>query len=101
MSKQGRTSLAEVMGSKADKAQSSGLGFNDLPKLLGDQMPKLEFHTLGRIRLVRALRNRFGENFRSVPGIQELMTKFDHEAKINLQHHILRKKLSRLGEPNG
>lgn len=101
MSKQGRTSLAEVMGSKADKASKSGLDFSDLPKLLGDQMPKLEFHTLGRVRLIRALRNRFGENFRSVPGISELMQKFDHETKITLQHHTLKKKLSRLGEENG
>lgn len=83
------------MGKKGEKAHESGLDFEDLPELLGEKMPKLEFHTLGRVRLVQALSDRFGANFRNVPGIQGLLSKFDHEAKITLEHHILRKKLGR------
>jgi hypothetical protein len=95
MSKTGKTTLNEVMGKHGEKFASRGLELHDLPELLGEGMPKLEFHTLGRIRLIRALRNRFGNHYRSVPGVQQVMQKFDHQAKIELQHHEIRKRLGR------
>jgi hypothetical protein len=90
-------SINELMGLNGDKAKESGIDFKDLPELLGEQMPVLGFHTLGRVRLIRALRQRFGPNFRAIQGIRELIDKFDHESKVSLDHHILKKKLSQVG----
>lgn len=95
MGKSGKTTLAEVMGKHGEKFQKHGMDLEDLPGLLGEAMPKLEYHTLGRIRLIRALRNRFGNNYRSIPGIQQVLAKFDHAAKIEIQHHEIRKRLGR------
>lgn len=94
MSKKG-TTLGELMGKKAEHAQARGIEFHDLPELLGDYSPKVEFHHLGRLRLVRALKNRFGANYRSVPGISELLSKFDREMHIEAQHHLIKKRLGR------
>ncbi len=95
MSKKANLTLGEVMGRKGEHAQEHGLELTDLKELLGEGMPKLEFHALGRVRLMRALRQRFGDNYQSVPGIQGVIKKFDHEARIEMQHHLLRKKLGR------
>lgn len=95
MGKKANATLGEVLGSKGAEAHSRGLELDDLPKLLGEGMPKLEFHALGRLRLMRALRARFGDNYRSVPGIQDVIQKFDHESKIEAHHHLLRRKLGR------
>lgn len=81
------------MGRSSEKQRP--LELNDLHDLLGEGMPKLEFHALGRVRLMRALRQRFGENYKSVPGIQDVISKFDHESKIELQHHLIKKKFGR------
>lgn len=95
MSKKANLTLGEVLGKKGEAAHSRGLDLKDLPDLLGEGMPKLEFHALGRVRLMRALRTRFGENFKNVPGLQHLIAKFDHEAKIEMQHHMIKRKLGR------
>lgn len=95
MGKAGKTSLNELMGSGGESFSKKSLELHDLPSLLGEQMPKLEFHTLGRIRLIRALRNRFGNNYRSLPGIQTVLHKFDHAAKLELVHHEIKKRLGR------
>ena len=95
MSKKANLTLGEVLGKKGEQAHSRGLELHDLPDLLGEGMPKLEYHALGRVRLMRALRERFGENFRSKPGVQQLIAKFDNEAKIEMQHHLIRRKLGR------
>lgn len=95
MSKKANLTLGEVMGRKGENAHTRGLDLSDLPDLLGEGMPHLEYHALGRVRLMRALRQRFGENFKNIPGIQSVIQKFDHEAKIEAQHHFIKKKLGR------
>jgi hypothetical protein len=95
VSKKANLTLGEVMGKKGENAHSRGIDLKDLPDLLGEGMPHLEFHALGRVRLMRALRQRFGDNYRNVPGIQSVIKKFDDETKIEMQHHLLRKKFGR------
>lgn len=92
MSRSGKGSLQEIMGKRGEDFGKNGIGLHDLPHLLGDNMPKLEFHPLGRLRLMAALKQRFGENYRNVPGIHKLIEKFDEQAKIELEHHMLKKK---------
>jgi hypothetical protein len=79
------------MGKRGADFARDGVELKDLPALLGEGMPKLEFHALGRVRLMGALRQRFGDGFRNIPGIAEVIKKFDHEAKVELEHHKLRK----------
>lgn len=93
MSKKANVTLGEVMGKVGSQQKQPDL--HDLPDLLGEGMPKLEFHALGRVRLMRALKTRFGENFKNVPGIQHIISRFDQEAKIEMQHHLIRKKYGR------
>ena len=81
MSKSG-TSLSEVMGPNANKLASGGAGLKDLPEILGEGMPKLDMSNVGRIRLIRALKQRFGSNFRSLPGLKEIVKEFDDHAKL-------------------
>lgn len=96
MSKKGSTSLNELMGKHGDRITAHGIDLHeDLPKILGENMPKLEFTPLGRIRLIQALRHRFGENFRNIPGIQEAIAKFDGESKTALEHYKIIKRLGR------
>ena len=77
-----RVSLSEVMGKKASELASGGLKMSDLPELLGDGMPDLDMSNVGRIRLVRALKQRFGSNFRSLPGLKDIVREFDDRAKL-------------------
>lgn len=95
MGKKANATLGEVMGRKGAHAHEHGLSLHDLPDLLGEGMPKLEFHALGRVRLMRALRARFGENFKNVPGLQGLIQKFDQETRLEAHHHMIKKKLGR------
>lgn len=72
-----KATLGEVMGRKAEKANESGLSLDDLPEILGEAMPELPKSSVGRFRLVRALRNRFGSNYRALPGVKGILKEFD------------------------
>ena len=95
MSKKANLTLGEVMGKKGEAAHARGIELKDLPDLLGEGMPHLQFHAVGRLHLMRALRQRFGQNFRNIPGIQGVIAKFDQEAVTEAQHHLIRQKLGR------
>jgi hypothetical protein len=95
MGKGQTTTLNELMGARGEDFHRNGVELDDLPALLGEGMPKLEFHALGRVRLMRALRQRFGDSYRNVPGIAHVIRKFDEQAHIELKHHELKKKLAR------
>lgn len=80
-----RASLAEMMGNVA--AGSGGqLSLSQLPTILGDSMPELPRSPVGRHRLIRALQQRFGSNFRALPGVTGLISEFDndmaHESRL-------------------
>lgn len=81
-------SLAEIMGKKAANADS--LNISDLKELLGEGMPEMKFDPVGRIRLIKALHQRFGDGFRSVPGVRNIMKEFDD--RIGLEMKIKRMK---------
>lgn len=70
--------LGELMGKDAQLQK-----LEDLPEVLGEKMPEIEFNQVGRLRLMRALRNRFGEGFRNIPGIKRVLEQFDDEVRFN------------------
>lgn len=76
-----KASLAELMGSKA--AGSGGLSLKQLPEVLGDAMPELPRNAVGRYRLIRALQQRFGDNFRALPGVSSVVKEFDDEVDLD------------------
>jgi len=82
-----KASLNELMGKSGDKKD---LGLSDLEDLLSERMPKLEFTPVGRLRLITALRNRFGENFRHLKGISGILKEFDEESAFNIKLHEMR-----------
>lgn len=73
-----KVSLAEMMGTKASSA-GSGMSLSQLGEILGESTPDLPRNSVGRHRLVRALQQRFGSNWRSLPGVQGLVKEFDSE----------------------
>ena len=95
MARGSKTTLNELMGKRGESFERSGVELDDLPDLLGEHMPKLEFHALGRVRLIQALRARFGDNYRNLPGVSEVLQKFDEKAHTALQHHLILKRLGR------
>ena len=78
-----RASLAELMGTEASQhAGTGGLRLSHLQSILGDAMPELPKNPVGRHRLVMALSQRFGPNFRSLPGVSGLIKQFDDEIEF-------------------
>jgi hypothetical protein len=94
MGKGQTVTLNELMGKRGEDFTKNGVELDELPHLLGEAMPKLEFHALGRVRLMRALRQRFGDSYRNVPGISHVIQKFDEQARIEMKHHELKKKFA-------
>ncbi len=73
------------MGGKGEEAKSRKLTLDDLGDILGERMPKLEFHPVGRMRLTQALRQRFGDSYRNIPGVDDILKEFDKEAQFNVK----------------
>lgn len=80
-----RNTLNEMLGSSGTKTKSRDFTLDDLSDLLGEKMPKLEFHPVGRLRLTSALRNRFGDGYKNLPGIENILKEFDREAELNVR----------------
>jgi hypothetical protein len=81
-----QASLNEIMGSAgAEASGTKKLSMTDLPKLLGDGMPKLSFNHVGRLRVMRALKQRFGDGFRNVPGVSDIMKDFDSSLDFEIE----------------
>ena len=79
-----KVSLAELMGKQGAGAQGR-LELSQLGLILGDNLPELPRNPIGRHRLVRALQQRFGPNFRSLPGVQGLIREFDDETRFDIK----------------
>lgn len=86
------------MGSKASD-RSGRLSLSQLPEILGDAMPELPRSPVGRHRLVRALQQRFGANFRSLPGIKDLVEEFDKD--IEFERKVARMKAIKYNPSKG
>lgn len=76
-------SLNELMGKHGGQ-----LSLDNLKEVLGDAMPELPLNNVGKIRLLAALKQRFGENFMNIPGVKHIISEFDKEANVDL---IIRK----------
>jgi len=87
-----KLSLAEMMGSTAAKTGESGkLTLSQLPEILGDGCPDLPKNAVGRHRLIRSLQQRFGPNWRSLPGVKDLVSEFDGDVELEMRIARLKK----------
>ena len=77
--------LNELMGSSGSKKEGRKLTMDDVKDLLGERMPSMEFSPVGRIRLINALKGRFGTGFRNLPGISDIIKDFDQQAKFQVE----------------
>ena len=75
--------MNEMMGSSGKELKGK-LTLDNLHEVMNERMPKLEYHPVGRLRLMTALRNRFGDNFRALPGMDEILSEFDKRADHNV-----------------
>lgn len=96
-----KVTLAEIMGEAgiAQAQHSGGMRLDKLHEILGEAMPELPRNPVGRHRLIRSLGQRFGPNFRSLPGVKDLVSQFDSEiefekhcAKIRAVKYVPTKK---------
>lgn len=93
-----RPSLAELMGTTASQLGGAGrLTLDQLPKVLGDSTPELPKNAVGRHRLVRSLQQRFGLNWRSLPGVKDLLKEFDDELDLEIRIAKMKKIKFRKG----
>jgi len=79
-----KASLNELMGSGA-KQGGKKLSLDDVKEMLGERAPKIEFSPVGRLRLTSALRARFGDQYRNLPGIDDILAEFDENAKFSVK----------------
>lgn len=73
-----KVSLNEVMG-KAGAVKKISLA--SLPEVLGEKMPRIPLNKVGKVRLIQALRNRYGAGYRNLPGVSDMMAEFDEECE--------------------
>jgi len=70
--------MSEVMG-KTGATQKITLA--NLPEILGEKMPRLPLNRVGKVRLIQALKNRYGGSYRNLPGVSELLHEFETETE--------------------
>ena len=80
-----KLSLSELMGKSGAEHSEHGMRLEHLSEILGEGMPDLPRTSVGRHRLIRALQQRFGVNFRSLPGVKELVHEFDEELEFEMK----------------
>lgn len=81
----GHASLNELMG---DDMPAQTPTLKDLPKLLGEKMPSVTYDRIGRMRLISALTQRFGQQYSNLPHISSMLKEFDNEVAY---HNVIRR----------
>lgn len=85
-----RASLSEIMGKAGAEKAKQGLKLSHLPEVFGEAMPELPHNAVGRYRLLRSLKARFGPNFRSLPGVSDILKEFDGVLETERTVHKIR-----------
>lgn len=84
--KGGNATLGELLGG------ASEMSLTNIGEILGEKRPELPKTKVGRYRLVRALRQRFGDNYRNIPGVRNIIEEFDDE----IHHEGAKKRLAKI-----
>jgi hypothetical protein len=90
--KGGSATLGELVGKQSDMSLAK------ISDVLGEKTPDLPRNNVGRFRLTQALKQRFGEGFRNIPGVRNIIKDFDEEMRFD---HLLGKMKKIKGVPSG
>lgn len=75
---------------KAATESAPALDLGPIKKVLGDDHPPIDETQVGRIRLVRALAQKYGMGYRSNPDVKGALDHYDKEVKfLNLYKKAL------------
>lgn len=78
-----RPRLAEILGRAGAQAEKGKkLTLEDLPDLVGESLPEINFDAVGKHRLVTALRNRFGDGYRNITAAKDIIADFEEKRKF-------------------
>lgn len=58
------------------------MNMGPIKDVLGDDMPEIGPTPLGRFRLISALANKFGQNYKNIPKAKKALDHFDNEHKF-------------------
>jgi hypothetical protein len=67
-----QATLGELLGSGKNKVT-----MDNLPEVLGLKMPELPKNRVGKLRLIHAFQQRFGVNYRQMPGVSDVLGEFE------------------------
>lgn len=87
-----KATLNEVMGGSGGQKTGRAPSLENLHELLGEKMPKIPLNGVGRVRLIQALKNRFGVGYRNLPGISDMLKDFD----VHIEHAERVEKMRRI-----
>jgi len=76
--KGGNATLGELMGSN-----QSSMSLKELDKILGEKTPELPRNAVGRFRLIKSLQQRFGNGYRNLPGVSNIIKEFDEDVRFS------------------
>lgn len=86
-----RVSLSEILGKKsAASSAKKKLTLEDLPDLIGEGLPEINFDAVGKHRLVTALRNRFGDGYRNITAAKDIIADFEEKRSFEQKLSDLR-----------
>lgn len=71
-------SLGEMLGKGRNQVT-----MENLPEVLGLKMPEIPKNRVGKLRLIHALQQRFGANYRQTPGVNDLLSEFEQNLSDN------------------
>jgi len=78
--KGGNATLGELIGGHNQEMSLTNIG-----DILGEKLPELPKNSVGRFRLVKALQQRFGDGFRNIPGVSNILKDFDEDIRFDSQ----------------
>lgn len=87
-----KATMNEVMGSAGGQKTGRTPTLESLPELLGEKMPRLPLNKVGKVRLLQALKNRFGDGYRNLPGVLGILEDFD----LRVEHSNRVEKMKRI-----
>jgi len=73
--------LGEILGGKAEGMPDKPT-MENLPDLLGELAPEIEYSTAGKMRLLNLLKRRFGDNFQSMAPVKSMLEDFEKELSV-------------------
>ena len=73
--------LGEILGGKAEQMPDNPT-MDNLPDMLGELAPDIEYTTAGKMKLLNLLKRRFGDNFQSIGPVKSMLKDFEDEMKV-------------------